>query len=147
MEQLEKFFEDLFIKKIPYQLPVKAREAIVEYAYIIIIIGLIFMVPAILAIFGLGSIFSFYALGFGSHFGLFYYLSVVLLIAQAILLGLSLAGLKARKIAGWRYVYYSELVSALHSIVFSYGMSGIFWSVVSIAIGLYLVFQVKSYYK
>ena len=147
MEQLEKFFEDLFLKKVPYQLPVSAKETIVKVAPWITLVILVLSIPAILAIFGMGSLVGGMGLAFGVRLGTIYYLSIAVLAVQVVLMGLSISGLMKREIKGWKLVYYSSLVSVVYGIISSYGLGNIIWSLLGSAIGLYILFQVKSYYK
>jgi hypothetical protein len=146
MEQLEKFFEDLFLKKITYQLPPKGKEFLVQIAPYLAIIGVIMMVPAILAILGMGSFFSAYSYGFGLRLGWYYYIGIIFIIIQTVLMAMSIQGLMKRKKQGWRFLYYSSLVSLVHSVAFAFNPMGVIWALIGSAIGLYLLFQIKSHY-
>ncbi len=147
MEQLEKFFEDFFLKKISYSLPPKAKEMIVKAAPWLMIIGLILMIPSILALFGLGTFFPGMGMMVGMHFGARYYSGMMIIVVQAVLMAMSISGLMNRKIQGWRYIYYSELLSIVYAVLFTYGIGSAIWSLIGVFIGLYIIFQVKSYYK
>jgi len=63
------------------------------------------------------------------------------------LMAMSISGLMNRKIQGWRYIYYSELLSIVYAVLFTYGIGSAIWSLIGVFIGLYIIFQVKSYYK
>lgn len=147
MEQLEKFFEDLFTKKIAWQIPAKGKEFIVQVAPWVVIIIAVLSIPAVLTIFGLGSIFGSLALSLGVSMGFRYYLGIAILVIQIILMFMAFSGLKDRKIKGWRYIFYSDLVSGVYGLVSAYNVGGAIWSLLGTAIGLYILFQVKSYYK
>lgn len=147
MEQLEKFFEDLFTKKIPYQLPTSAKEALVKAAPWITLIILVLSLPAILGILGLGSMMAGLGAAYGVRFGSWYYFGTLLLAVELVLMGLAIPGLLNRQIKGWRYVYYADLLSAVYGVLSSVGVTGLLWSLLASAIGLYVIFQVKSYYK
>jgi hypothetical protein len=147
MAQLEKFFEDLFLKKIPWQLPVKAKEVIVKIAPWIVLIILIVSIPGILAVFGLSAFVGGMATYYGAHLGSRFYLGWIVLVVQFILMAMSFSGLKQRKLKGWRFAYYSSLVSAVYGVISAYNISGIIWSLISAGIGLYILFQVRSYYN
>jgi hypothetical protein len=146
MDQLEKFLDDLFLKKITYQLPAKAKEVIVQIAPWVTLIVLIISLPAILAVFGLGTFIA--GMGYyGVALGPWYYISIAVLAVQAVIMGLSIPGLMQKSKRGWRLVYYSSLISAAHSLLFSGNLGGAIWSLLGSAIGLYIIFQVKSYYN
>lgn len=147
MQQLEAFFEDLFLKKIGYQLPATAKETLVKIAPWITIIILVLSIPAILAVFGMGSFVGSMGLAFGVSLGFRYYLGIAVLAVQVILMAMSISGLMKRELKGWRLVYYSSLVSVAYGIINAYGVGSLLWSLLASAIGLYMLFQVKSYYK
>jgi len=147
MDQLEKFFEDLFLKKITFPLPPGAKDVVVKIAPWLVIIGIILMLPAILALFGLGAFFPAMGAYLGFHFGARYYSGMIIVIVQTVLMAMSVSGLMNRKIQGWRYIYYSELLSIVYAVLFSYGIGSAIWSLIGVFIGLYIIFQVKSYYK
>ncbi len=142
MDQLEKFLEDLFTKKITYQLPPKAKETIVKIAPWVILIVIVLSLPAVFAIFGLSSFVSSFG-GFSSR----YYIGVVVLIIQVVLMIMAFSPLQKREIKGWNYIYYSDLVSVVYALFSSYTLGSFVWSLLGSAIGLYILFQVKSHYK
>ena len=146
MEQIEKFFESLFLKTIPWQLPAKAKEVIVKIAPWLTLIILILSLPAVLAVFGLGAFFGGMMTYYGAHLGFRFYLGWIVLVVQFILMAMAISGLKNRTLKGWQFVYYASLVSAVYGIISAYSFGGMIWSLLGTAIGLYILFQVKSYY-
>jgi len=147
MDQLEKFFEDLFLKKIGLQLPANIKEVIVKIAPWLTIIGIVLSLPGLLAVFGMGAFVAGMMSAYGVNYGGRYYLGVAVLVVQLILMAMAVPGLLKREIKGWRFIYYSALVSAAYGIISTLSLGGIFWSLLSSLIGLYFIFQVKSYYK
>lgn len=147
MEQLEKFFEDLFLKKVSYQLPVKSKEVIVKVAPWVTLIILVISLPALFAIFGLGSMVAGLAAYSGFVFGARYYLGLIVLLVQLVLMAMSISGLMKREMKGWKLVYYGDLISAVYALFSAYSLGSFIWSIICTAIGLYILFQVKSYYK
>jgi hypothetical protein len=144
MDQLTSVLEEYLVKKVP-NLPVNIKELIVKYAPILNIIGLVLSVPAILALLGLGAMFSAYpygAYGMGA-FGFKSILGVAFLVVSLVLRFLAIPGLKAQTHKGWQFIYYATLVNAVYSLVsFDWGSL-----IIGTLISLYFVFQVKSYYK
>jgi hypothetical protein len=104
------------------------------------------MIPAILAIFSIGAIFG--PLSYGAYYagmtrGSLYYVTWILSLISFGLEIIAIKGLMDRKISAWRLVYYATLISGL-SELFG-GSIGSF--IISTAIGLYILFQIKSNYK
>lgn len=146
MEQLEKFFEDLFLKKISYQLPVPAKEFIVKVAPWVTLIILVISLPALMGLFGAGAIVSSYGY-FGARFSSVYYISLIILLVQLVIMALSVSPLLKREMKGWKLVYYSNLISFVYSLFSVYNFGNIIWALISLGIGMYILFQVRSYYK
>jgi hypothetical protein len=137
MNQLINWLGGLF-SKAP-ALPAKAKEVIVKIAPWLALIGIVVSVPAVLALIGLGSYFSAYGYGMYSS-GVS--LAVIFAIALIVLNALAFPGLSKRTISGWNFSFYSVLVSAIQNIL----MGNIGSLIIGLAIGLYILFQVRSYY-
>jgi len=146
MEKLEQFLESIFLKKAPYQLPQKVKDAIVKFAYWAVIIGIVLSILSILSFLRASSYLSmmrrFYGVGAGPQ----YYLGVVALVVQTVLMISALSGLKAKSKKGWQMMYYSVLASVVYSVVSFYNIGGLVWSLIMAAIGMYILFQVKGSY-
>jgi hypothetical protein len=140
--KLEAQLEPIFAKQLP-GLPENVKEIIVKFAPYLAIIGVIFSLPAILAVLGLGAVaVPFAALGGVSAFtGLS--LSIIFLVISTIIMIMAIPGLFARSIKAWRLMFYSTLVSAVSSLV-AMNLGGL---IIGTAISFYFLFQVKSYYK
>ena len=67
--------------------------------------------------------------------------AVLALVSSALLLA-AFPGTKKRQMGGWNLLFYSEVVSLISALV-AVSLSG----VVGSAIGFYILFQIKSYYK
>jgi hypothetical protein len=146
MKNLENFLEDIFLKKVPYQLPQKAKDIIVGFAYWAAIIGVVLSVLSILSFLRASSYFSTLSRVYGVSMGAQYYLGIVVLVIQTVLMGLSIPGLKVKSKKGWQMMYYSALVSVAYSVVSFYSISSLVWSLIWSAVGMYILFQVKSVY-
>lgn len=139
-EKLDKFFEDLFIKKAP-ALSQKAKDWIVKAApYLALIFGVI-AIPGLIAILGVGTITApFWAFTGGRSLG---HIVVFLISAAQVALELmAVSPLFKRKKRGWDLMYKATLLSVVSAIL---SFSG--FGVVVAVISLYLLYQVKSYYK
>lgn len=142
-----------WFSKLP-ALPANAKDVIVKIApwlaLVFGILGVLVGLGGVATLLGLGAlgmaIVPWGGYGAGTAYmaatatGVIYML--VALVASVLEL-LSFPGLKARKMAGWNYAFYSVVVGVVGAIV----AFNFFNAVISALIGLYLLFQVKSYYK
>lgn len=138
-----KSIEPYFTTKAPYQLPPNIKELLVKYIPWINIIILVILAPAILAAIGLGAVslpFSGLA-GVDATSGLT--ISLLALIVQVVLMIAAIPGLLKRSITGWTISFYSVAVGLLFSLLSFQILSGL----IGTAISLYILFQIKSYYK
>lgn len=142
LNDLENTLEEFFTKKMP-AFPDKAKEIIVKYGPYITLIMMILTVPAILAILGIGAMFTPFALIGGIGFGIASILSLLFLIGMIVLEIVALPPLFKRQMKGWKILFYLSLVSAVSNIIhFDFG--GL---IIGTGIGWYVLFQIKSYYK
>lgn len=85
--------------------------------------------------------------------GITYYIALVILVVSAVTLLMAYPGLKARKKIGWDWLFLGSLVNLVYGVasvfVNSYyggGADNLIMSLVSSAIGFYLLFQVREVY-
>lgn len=147
LKQLEETLEEYLVKKAPFQLPTNAKEALVNFAPWLALIGGVLGLAAALTVFGLGSLLGPLALFGGPQFAGSYFstyvFSSVLLGVTGVMELMAMGPLKARKERGWRMVYYAQLIWIASYLV----QFNLINAVVGGLIGLYLLFQIKSYYK
>ena len=145
MTQLEGTLDEYFGKKAP-ALPQNIKEIIVKIAPYLVIISVIFTVPAILLLLGLGGLASTIAPVGGARAVAslpMMWIGILLLIPVILLEVMAIPGLFSRKITAWRYVFWAQLISIISSLV-TLNIAG---ALLSVLIGFYLLFQVKSLYK
>lgn len=130
-----------YFKKLP-ELPRGGREAVVAITpWLALIFGVLGIATALV---GLG-IFTFLAplamfagvRGAGAGFVI-----VLLGLASSALLLMAFPGVKARKISGWKLIYYSEVVGIVADII-SLSLTGVVFAL----IGFYFLYQIRSYYR
>lgn len=147
---LEGWFETMLVKKAPFQIPANGREWIVKAAPWIDLVLLILLLPAILAVFTLGSAVGVFAPAVGVSVGVFYWVALVVLLLQAVVMGVAIPGLFKRKRGAWRLLYYATLASFLYGMFNWIGtpaaVGGLLWGAVSTVISLYILFQVRELY-
>jgi len=139
--QLEKMLDEYLGKKAP-AMPENVKETLAAFGPYLSIISIALTIPAITAIFGLGSILTSitpYAAG------LYYmnYLGVIGIIVSAVFNGLAIPGLFKRSIGAWRLMYYAALANFVGSVI----QGNITSALLGALIGMYILFQVKSKYK
>jgi hypothetical protein len=132
---------DLYlVQKAPFQIPEGGREAIVKYGPWIMLVFMVLSLPIILAALGIGAIFSpFGGVSAVAGFGLL----TVFLIVELALEAMALPGLLARKMSGWKLLFYSRLVSLLYSLI-TFSLISL---IIGGAISLYILFQVRTKYS
>lgn len=143
LKQLEEFFNLYLHKKSPFHLPPHVKEWIVKYSPWIDLILLILALPIVVAALGISLFFlPFAALAspFGSLLGIVHW---AIIMASFILEIAALPGLFKRSLKAWYLVYYAVLLNALGSLL----ARDIFGFIVGTAISLFVLLEIKEYYK
>jgi hypothetical protein len=134
------FLDHYFVKKAPFQIPDGGREAIVKFGPWIVVVLLVLSLPALLLILGIGTaLVPVGGLGYATGFGL----AAIGLCVQIALQVMALPGLFARKMSGWRLMFYAQVVGIVTSLL----SGAIVAAIVGALIGFYLLFQVRTLYK
>ncbi|MFA5004158.1 MAG: hypothetical protein WC498_02670 [Candidatus Saccharimonadales bacterium] len=85
-----------------------------------------------------------------SRFSFWVWASIVVLAVEGVLYLLAFPGLKARKKAGWNYLYYGALVNVAYAVVSIFtdnnGFGHFIGAAIGSAIGFWLLFQIRSAY-
>lgn len=142
ISQLDTTLEEYLVKKAP-AIPANIREIIVKIAPWLTLIGVIMSIPAVLAVLGLGAMMAPFAFLGGMSTGAVFSISIVFLVITIILEALAIPGLFSRSRKGWDMLFYATLVSAVSSIV-TFNIVGL---IIGTLISLYLLYQIKGYYK
>lgn len=142
LKELEALLDEYLIKKAP-ALPANIKEIIVKFGPWITLIMIVLALPVLLAALGLSAIFMPVAALGGTRFGLLTLISLVISVAIIGLELVALPGLFKRQKRGWRLVYYSALLSAVDSALHLNIINLLLGTLIS----LYILFQIKSYYK
>ncbi len=148
---LENMFNEWFVTKAPFQIPANARETIVKLSPWLTLVLVILFLPVAFAIFGLGSLVGSVARAAGVSVGPFYYLAFIVLLAQLVVMAISIPKLFKRQRSGWKLVYYSSLFNVVYDLFVWLQHPGqvisLLMSLISAAIGLYILFQIRGYYN
>lgn len=127
--------------KLP-SLPAGIREFIVTIApWLALIFGILGVLGSLSAL-GLSTVSSpLLALGGVKVAGGLMLISILTL-AQSVLILVAVPKLFPRKMAGWTFVFWSQIVGVVSAVV-SMEVGGVIFSL----IGFYILYQVRSYYK
>ncbi len=142
MDQLNNNLELYLVKKAPGLSP-NAKEAIVKFGPWIALILMILAAPPLLFLLGLGALISPFAYMGGVSAGTGFTVGLIVTAIAIILEIIALPGLFKRTKQGWTFMYYSTLVSFVGSLLSFNVLSGIIGALIS----LYILFQIRSYYK
>ncbi len=140
MAQLDGFFSDVFVKKAP-AMPENGKKALVTWLPWISLIFGILGIPAIVAVFGLSAVATPFMMLSGEGIALMWVGAAIMAVSVVLEL-MAVSPLKAKKMQGWKYIYYANLVNVAYSLV-HISVLGI----IGDAIGLWVLYQIKSQYK
>lgn len=157
--------QQYLVKDAPVQIPENGRKAIVQWApWISLVIG-------VLSLMGALSLWKFandaneildYANDLGRAYGvqtqevnvgIFVYISIAFILVQAVLMIAAFKGLQDRKKArGWDFLLYGTLASLAYTVTSLFindyrGFGGFIFGLLGIVISLYILAQIKGYYK
>ncbi|MCL4384597.1 chromate transporter [Patescibacteria group bacterium] len=142
VSQANNFLEDLFLRKAP-ALPTNVKEAIVKYGPYITLIILLLSLPGLLFVLGVSALLAPVSYYGGVSSGLHFSFSVVFLIITLVLEALAVPGLIKRRRSGWNLAYYAALLNAVYNLV----SLNIVSFLISTALSLWILFQIREYYK
>lgn len=148
LDSLEKFFDMYLREKFPFQLPIGVKDFIVQYGpwitLVLLILGAIAIIPLALLALGLtAATLPFAAMAGSAHTSILGIISIIVGLAALVLQGLAIPGLMKRKLSGWKLAYYASLISAVSSLL----SLSIFSMILGLFISMYILFQIRSYYK
>jgi hypothetical protein len=128
LNALEEFFETYLHKKLGLHLPKGLKDFIVGYG------------PWLLLVLAVLGILDFLPL---LHYGwAFFQVEVLISLVVMVLELVAVPGLLKRKLSAWHMVYYSWLLWAVGQLL----VLNLVNLIVGLAIGMYLLFQIREYY-
>ena len=140
--ELENKMAEFFIKKLP-SMPENIKEMIVKYGPYLIVIMMILMVPAILAVMGIGVAATPLALMAGPRHGFALLISAIFGLLMIVLELMAIKGLFKRELKAWKLLFYISLIQAFSSLI-RFDLGGL---IIGSGISWYILFQIRSYYK
>lgn len=143
MAEIEQFFKTYLHDKVPFHFPPNVKEFLVKFGPWITLIAILISIPALLIALGLTAIVLPFAAQVAAGTGGLAIVGIIFSLASLGLEAFALPGLFARKIQGWRLAYYAALVSALGQLLHG----EIIGAILGIVISMYVLFEIKEYYK
>lgn len=138
MKSLEEWFA-----KLP-SLPKGATDVIVKIApWLALVFGALGVLGSLAATGILAVLSPFLVLGGGLGVATGGVIGAILALVSSVLMLMAFPGLRDRKMAGWKYSFWSEAISVVSSVV-ALNLVG---AVVGALIGFYILFAIKSYYS
>ncbi len=143
MGKLEDTLEMYLVDKAPFQLPKGVKEFIVKYGPWIALVFLVLSLPMILLAFGLGALVAPFVVMGGVQAAAGFGLGMVFSIAMLVLEAIAIPGLFKRKLSAWKLMFYASLLGGVQALI-TFNLGGL---VIGTGLSLYVLFQIKSYYK
>ena len=142
LSSLEELLNEYLGRKAP-QLPANIKESIVRFAPWITLVLILLSLPAVLVLFGMGRLLTTWSYIGGVQYGMSYTISLIILAVSLVLEALAIKPLMTSSKRGWNLVFYSTLLGIVSNIIwFNPGNL-----IIGALVPLYILFQIRSYYK
>lgn len=162
LDKLEASLVDPLDKKAPVKLPPSARKSLGRAMWIIALVFGILQLWAAWSLWHLGhyvdrsvdylnSLSAYYGGPdlVASSLGVFYYVSLIFILADAALLLFAAPGLKSMRRFGWNLLFYSLILNVAYGVIRIFaevggGFGPFVWSLIVSTIGAYFLFQIRD---
>lgn len=134
---------DLYLVKKAPSIPAGLKETIVKFAPWATLVILILTLPLVLAVFGLGAILAPFSFLGGVTAGTSYIVTIIFSAITLVLEAMAIPGLFKRSKKAWNLLYYAALIGGVQNLV-SFNVGGL---LIGTLLSLYILFQVREYYK
>ncbi len=139
--------EPYFTVKAPVQLPFALRESLVQYGWVLSLVGGLVMTFSVMGSFMAIAWHGSLSAVTGNAIGPWYWLNSATTVAEMILLFAAVTGLRERSYAkGWKLLFYCVWVDFVSSVALNLNIYGVVTGLLGLVIGLFVLYQVKSYY-
>ena len=142
ISSLESTLETYLIDKAP-GIPGNIKEIIVKFSPWLALIFFVLSLPAILFALGIGTIFTPFSYLGGLRAGMSYTIGMIFTAAILVIEAMAIPGLFKRSLSAWKLLFYASLLSGIQALI-SFNLGGL---IIGMGLSLYVLFQVKSYYK
>jgi hypothetical protein len=151
MKALESKLDELLVKKAPYHLPENFKKGLVSaLPWVSVIVGALGLLGAygvFQLIFWVDGI-AIYA-GYAVNYSFMLWVSLALLVAESVVSFMAFNPLRAKQKRGWDLLFWLALLNVAYAVVYLIATPNIMqflFSLIGSVLGLYLLFQVRSYY-
>jgi len=142
LEALDQLLTTYLVGKAP-AMPENWKQTLVKFIPWITLILFVITLPIILAFFGISAFLAPISMMAAPGFGFTYSISLIFLAGSLIFEALALPGLFNQSKKSWQLLYYSTLLSGVYNLL-SFNIGGL---LIGTLLALYILFQIRSYYK
>lgn len=142
LDSLTQLLESYLVGKAP-ALPENWKQGLVKFMPWIALVFFIISLPVVLAFFGVSAFLLPFSAAVAPGLGFTYAISLIFLAASLVLEALALPGLFKQSKQSWQLIYYSTLLNGIYNLL-SFNIGGL---VIGTLLSLYILFQIRSYYK
>jgi len=153
---LEKSLHDFYTKTINLNLPVGGQKWLADNSWWLALVG---------GLLSLWSAWSFWSIahyasqwlhwagavtGTSTNLAVTWYIALIAILVQAVLLLLAVQQLKAHKKSGWNLLFYTSYVSVITGVIDlfvpGYGFGSLIGMIIGALIGWFFLFQIRRYF-
>ena len=142
MSSLDSTLQTYLVDKAP-SIPENIKEIIVKFSPWLTLIFFVLSLPAILFALGVGTILTPFSYLGGLRICLGYTLGILFTAVVLVVEAIAIPGLFKRKMSAWKLLFYASLLSGVQALI-SFNLGGL---IIGTGLSLYILYQVKSYYK
>ncbi len=146
LHEIDKFFQDIYVTKAPFNLPESWREFIVKVAPYLNVLGILMSLVALPVLLGLGAVGSFLGMASGATLNplnnIMGILVLVFTLANLVLMVMAAQGLFKRKASAWKLLFYASLLNVVQAAL-GFNIAGV---VLTLVVVMYVLYQVKAKY-
>lgn len=155
MKVLETKLDEWLVKKAPYQLPENFKKGLVKAMPWLVLVGGVLTLLGALSLYQLMSMANELSLAYTYYTGVSYnygplmWVSLLLIVVEAVILFMAFAPLKAQKKRGWDLLFWLSLLNVVYAVIYlvaAPNLGQFLFSLLGTLIGLYLLFQIRSHY-
>lgn len=163
MKVIENKLDDMLVKNAPYKLPENFKKGLVTAMPWLALLGGILSLLGAWSVYQivswasswmgvaneLGAAYGYYT-GYSTAFGPLLWLSLLLLVVEAVVSFMAFGPLKEHKKRGWDLMFWLALLNVAYAVIYLIAAPNIMqflFSLLGSVIGLYLLFQIRSYYS
>ena len=146
LQELDKFFHEIYVTKAPFNIPENWKEIIVKVNPYLNILGILMSLVALPVLLGFGALSSFVGVASGTALNplnnIMGILGLVFTLANLVLMVMAAQGLFKRKASAWKLIFYASPLNAVQAAL-GFNIAGV---VITLVVVMYVLYQVKAKY-